>query len=883
MNDCMINSTDNSVQKENFDLPHEMLDIYTAVAEEQFFKYDVKQDILVFIGAKNGLFKSDQTINDFMSEIYKNDVIAKDNVDTFLHSFRQLFIMSKKSSIEFRSSFFENSLCWYRADCKSIDENGRITCIIGRIYNINHEKSIIESIKETAETDSLTRLLNFNGFCAKSTPMLENDTYKNGILIIAEILDIASVEEYLGYEYADAYIRRFAESLRKLYSNDYIIGRDKERFFLLSKRKMSKDLIKADCEGIIGFVRTSDIDSQKCCSVNVNIGISNYPENGINIRSLISEAEKDLFKNLHQQPGNIKNGNQIRISSDSLIGDSKTDENYAAQFISLMDRLFKFVDIMFYNFQTLDITQSAFSLIADDFDICGVTLRRIQRGHYETPQVLYSVNYEIDEDTPFEEYTMHSILDEVYIYKIYRRSGSVALSPRKQKALRFVSETLHTYMNRFSSMETAKYAQTHDIRFGCLNAMGFKEKLNSIRNTLELSEYAVIFMNIKRYKSINAKVGFERGNAVLHTVVDSLRLILDENETFARTGGDNFFVFVRKENIEQRIEKINNLSCEINVNDIFFKFEINFRMGIYMIEPNVRDAVEIIENASIAFGFTRQKRDADIVYYTNESRIAFEQRKILESSLKPALENGEFLVYFQPKVSLENYHIVGAEALTRWMKNGKIMPPMSFIPIFEQNGMIYEIDFYVYESVCHSIRNWIDNGIKPVIVSVNFSKVTLETPGFIERIKSIAKKYDTPIEYLEIEFTETCCMENDRKFRDLLKQLKENGFSASLDDFGTGYSSINMLKNMDFNVLKLDKSFIADDKANDEREKVILKNIISMAKELKLEVISEGVETIEQINYLKQLKCEQAQGYFFDKPLPRDKFEERLLKECYLV
>lgn len=126
-------------------------------------------------------------------------------------------------------------------------------------------------------------------------------------------------------------------------------------------------------------------------------------------------------------------------------------------------------------------------------------------------------------------------------------------------------------------------------------------------------------------------------------------------------------------------------------------------------------------------------------------------------------------------------------------------------------------------------------------------------------------------------------MENDRKFRDLLKQLKENGFSASLDDFGTGYSSINMLKNMDFNVLKLDKSFIADDKANDEREKVILKNIISMAKELKLEVISEGVETIEQINYLKQLKCEQAQGYFFDKPLPRDKFEERLLKECYLV
>ncbi|CDF01112.1 probable signaling protein [Ruminococcus sp. CAG:624] len=126
-------------------------------------------------------------------------------------------------------------------------------------------------------------------------------------------------------------------------------------------------------------------------------------------------------------------------------------------------------------------------------------------------------------------------------------------------------------------------------------------------------------------------------------------------------------------------------------------------------------------------------------------------------------------------------------------------------------------------------------------------------------------------------------MENDRKFRDLLKQLKENGFSASLDDFGTGYSSINMLKNMDFNVLKLDKSFIADEKVNDEREKVILKNIISMAKELKLEVISEGVETIEQINYLKQLKCEQAQGYFFDKPLPRDKFEERLLKECYLV
>jgi EAL domain-containing protein (putative c-di-GMP-specific phosphodiesterase class I) len=304
-------------------------------------------------------------------------------------------------------------------------------------------------------------------------------------------------------------------------------------------------------------------------------------------------------------------------------------------------------------------------------------------------------------------------------------------------------------------------------------------------------------------------------------------------------------------------------------------------MGIYEIENDMISGYRARENASIAFSMTRIPNSPYISYLTPQKQEMHELRKTLEIDIKPALQNGDYFIKLQPRVNLNNYTLVGAEALSRWKRNGEYLPPLSFIPHFEQNGMIVDIDFFVLDSVCKLIREWLDKGLNVVPISVNFSKITLESYDYLNNVLAIIEKYNIPPKYIEIEFTETCCMENEIKIKELLNNIKEHGIKASLDDFGTGYSSINMLKNMNFNMLKLDKSFLSENKEDEEREKIILTNIIKMAKSLSLEIVSEGVETIEQADYLKYLKCDYAQGYLFDRPLSVEDFEKRLISPIY--
>ncbi len=549
----------------------------------------------------------------------------------------------------------------------------------------------------------------------------------------------------------------------------------------------------------------------------------------------------------------------------------------------IADMLMDFTDTLFYNFKTDEASQRAFERIAEYLGIFRAAVYMTATNNTKTMKLLYETETKVTEESRIEEKSLHSIAGSTYTYRVYRHSYAKSLNMTQRRTLEFVFKMLHTYLNRQSSMEMTQYAKTHDMLYGCLNLNGLSETLKTLSRTQRnFGEYATVFMNIQKFRTINAKVGFENGNIVMRHVISSICNLLSDEEYFAHIGGDNFSLLLKKETLQEKLDAFNAIKCEVTHEGRSRLIEITFMMGVYLIEADVNEISEMLENANIAYSFARRS-GTQIVYYNAEKRGEYEYRKMLENALIPALNSGEYTVYFQPKVRLEDGRLVGAEALSRWMHNGTMMTPDSFISIFEQNGMIVDIDFHVFEFVCRSLRAWMDEGIDPVTVSVNFSKISLERPNFADRLLKIANQYQIPLQYLEVEFTESFCMENERKFCDILKELKRLGFSASLDDFGKGYSSINMLKNMDFDVLKLDRTFLTAENEENQRAKIILKSIIKMAQSLNIQVVSEGVENTDQIDYLKQLKCEEAQGYFFDSPLPPNEFVKKLRRGFYTI
>ena len=240
-----------------------------------------------------------------------------------------------------------------------------------------------------------------------------------------------------------------------------------------------------------------------------------------------------------------------------------------------------------------------------------------------------------------------------------------------------------------------------------------------------------------------------------------------------------------------------------------------------------------------------------------------------------ALANKEFEIVYQPKVGVHDHKLKGAEALVRWRMDGKFIPPSLFIPICESAGLIQQLDFYILNQVCNTMDTWIQQGLEPVKVSVNFSKQNFTMPDIGKRICNIVDNWQIPHELIETAYNE------DEKMLDkAIRVLNDKGFTASIDDFGSGYSSLSLLENLKFDVLKLDKSLI-DTILQNPQSKIVVTNIVRMAKELNMEIVAEGVETKETLQVLKELDCDLIQGYFFDKPLFQAEFEQRLQNKQY--
>ncbi|MBO5524497.1 MAG: EAL domain-containing protein [Roseburia sp.] len=421
-----------------------------------------------------------------------------------------------------------------------------------------------------------------------------------------------------------------------------------------------------------------------------------------------------------------------------------------------------------------------------------------------------------------------------------------------------------------------------DIRSGIPNYNAYLNFTDRLLNEGKLTEYSTIYFNINNFKFINQKFGFRQGDAALREYCAAVAEMATAEELVALVGGNNFVGVIRRERLELILKELEAVpvSCirePITGEKVF----ISARVAVYQPDGTDTSPQMIMEKLSTTYDEINREQNQTVRYYDDKIRKRKIREDLIMHAIEPALEAGEFEVYYQPKVSMKTRKITGAEALIRWNHDGKVVSPGEFIPICEKTGQVQKLDFYVLETVCRHIKEWLERGIGVVTVSVNFSKHHFVEDTVAEHINRVAEKWGIPKQYLEIEFTETAYIEGSENLSSSINKLHGYGISASMDDFGTGYSSLSMLQNMSFDTLKLDKSFLDNGAVDEERSRVVIGNIIHMAKELDMSIVSEGIETESELEYMKGMNCDIAQGYLFDKPLPHDEFEKRLLQAVY--
>ena len=504
----------------------------------------------------------------------------------------------------------------------------------------------------------------------------------------------------------------------------------------------------------------------------------------------------------------------------------------------------------------------------------------------------------------------------VIIGTMYVRADDPERSPQEIEQLNTILRIVMGFVSRLRLLRMLEEYGFHDID-GYYNFRAFARYLMNANMENRLGGKIAFHIDLHNYGMVNREVGRINGDMILKNYYRILLNTIGDTGIAIRLGGDKFIgIFDRK--IKRSVfELFSGVAVPYGdqvlpgeTGKLYEPFRPDFSRnvpsgsndkgsasgaegkriivtaaaGIFMLpDPFImKSPGDILDKIMIAGNAAKASNESTIVIYDDKMKLEKDHVKKIQTDFRAALEEEEFQVYYQPKVDIVSRRIIGAEALCRWLKNGRIVPPMEFIPILEINTDICDLDFYMLDHVCRHIRKWLDEGRDPVRVSVNFSRKHLVDVDLLPHIMEVVDRHQVPHEYIEVELTETT---TDVMFRDLkrvVQGLQEQGICTAVDDFGMGYSSLNLIRDIPWNVLKVDKNFVPkDDEEETSVSNLLFKHVTSLAQDMGMECVIEGVETVSQLDILRRNNCNIAQGYFFDRPLPLSEFEQRLDRKVY--
>ncbi len=421
------------------------------------------------------------------------------------------------------------------------------------------------------------------------------------------------------------------------------------------------------------------------------------------------------------------------------------------------------------------------------------------------------------------------------------------------------------------SNEKLQYQASHDELTGLYSRAGFIQKAAELIARKETGYYVLSCVDIEKFKVINDQYGSVVGDDVLRGFADALTWLSEKSESVCcRVMADNFAVLYPKRLIDspemtalhRRLEQPSTMLPHLKI-----------YVGRCVVDDKALGISAIYDRAVMAKETVKGRYDAYIATYDESMRTSLLRRQYITGQMKNALESGQFEVWLQPQFNHATGRLTGAEALARWRHPVEgIISPSEFIPIFEQNGFVYEVDKFVWEETCKLLRKWIDADLHPVPVSVNVSRCDVFKPDLIDTVKGLVEKYSLPNDLLRLEITESAFSESNEIIINVVKEFVALGFVVEIDDFGSGYSSLNTLKDVPAQVLKMDMRFLENDE-NAQRGGSIIESVVRMARWLGMSVIAEGVETLEQADYLKSIGCEHVQGYLYSRPARSEEYE----------
>lgn len=427
--------------------------------------------------------------------------------------------------------------------------------------------------------------------------------------------------------------------------------------------------------------------------------------------------------------------------------------------------------------------------------------------------------------------------------------------------------------SQLTAFHQLKYLAEYDPLTGIYNKTKFFEVTRTMLDASHQESFVFLRLDIDRFQLVNSYFGSAEGDKLLKHFAKILIDLMDQQiiGTYGRVEADIFACCIPyggRDTVEALISR-----CKESLRSFSRDFNLVPSCGAYAIPDNSEEISLMLGKAGLASKQVKGNYLKDCAFYTTKMSQTIEIEQEITNEMADALANGEFQIYLQPKYNLSTNCPEGAEALVRWMHPSKgVISPGTFIPVFERNGFISRLDYDVWEQVCRMLRRWIDNGEQPLPISVNVSRVNIYTPDLVERICALTEKYQIPNHLLQLELTESAYTDNPQVMMDTMRRLQSKGFVVLMDDFGSGYSSLNILKDLQVNILKLDMKFLSNARIPGRGENII-SSVVRMAKWLHIPVIAEGVENREQADFLRGIGCEYVQGYYFAKPMPVEAYE----------
>lgn len=923
---AMMDMTGYHETVEQMQLEQKKLSIVVEIAADLIFEYDIAKDAMHYTRQSEDGLNAEHVPNNYFETMRNEGWIHPDDLDELEDFCNQMQSGNPRVHTILRKRFVDRKFHWIEVDGRTIyDDNGVPVKVIGKITNIDERMEKEELLKIGSERDSLTGLYNHKTCIDKVRKQLRLiKPGENSVLVVCDIDNFKQINDSNGHLFGDAVLCTFADELRSVFPNA-LKGRIGGDEFMILIRNTTQEQLEIKLQQLCDQFSKLNVEDGGEIRISCSIGACVCTHEKHDYKSAFQLADAALYKVKNANKGMYYIVNITDSKSDlrkSYLQSKKEKKEYVRQESLIRSD----EDLVLFSLELLENVEDVrigLKMVADrvcrffGFDEVvyirqdGDTFEKVFHWGSQNKPSFRSRILEPEEvkwaysDKPYDENNSltltHTEMVEMgciacgsmLIVKYDKQDGTRRYVIFVDRLLERTWEVERSTMVRLSgiiynrilrmkaaekNIEETEIQINYDALTNLPNYTKFltmSEQYIQGVNKADKSSYFLMYVDFENFQYMNEIYGYSVGDAVLRRFADYLRE-WNKGVYFSRITSDHYCGLFKDE--ERNLETVKNYLtafCDIT-NKEYPLGNVKLVCGFSQVMGSDDEAMSVlVDCANVARKHGKGKGETCFFLYSDNIKIQNETEMSVVTHMTTALENREFCVYLQPKVSLHTGKIVGAEALVRWQRDeGILFYPDQFIPVFERNGFITKVDFYVLEEVLSYLRKSIDSGEEVVPVSVNFSRLHNNDDGFVDKIKALLDKYNVAPHLLEVEVTESVYMYDFKGLRDKAKRLQDMGVVISIDDFGSGYSSLNVLSKVSADVIKLDRQFLMDEDGDYSTD--FIKYLINMIKHLGYKTIAEGVETKEQEEMLKGANCDMVQGYYYARPMPIANFRRFL-------